>query len=94
VTGLAITGGAQPTLRTRIAIAKEAIADKRYRPHLVIPHAIVGTQGNACVDEGAAAQATADENMHVFAEPYVVEARRRPHAHAAARNLNLAPQVG
>ena len=67
----------QHLLCARKALLARLIGGDLLRPYGVVPHARVGWQRNVGVDERAAAEAAADEDVDVVAEMQIIEPEAR-----------------
>ena len=83
-----------PAGRAGVALVDEAVPRHLLRPHGIAEHARIGPERDAGVDERAAPQAAAHQDVHVLAQPHIVEPGGRAHAHPPARHLQLLPELG
>ena len=92
-----VLGGSRIALRLQPApCAAKALLEQAVLGHLTGPAPVgedarIWLQGDAGIDERAAAETAADKDVHVLAEPHIEERRRRAGAQPLSRHLHLVP---
>ena len=92
--GIGIARGPDPAGRPGIAFGDEPVLYDFCRPDFVMKYAWIGPERHASIDQRAAAEAAADQDVHVLAEAHIIKPGGGTHAQTLARHLHLLAQIG
>lgn len=93
VEGLRVAGRREPLPGEVVTFVEQSILGDLAGPDGVLEYARVWSQCNAGVDEGPAAEAAADQDVHVFAEAHIIEAGFGANRHAFAGDAHLGAHI-